>query len=430
MKTLPVMPAVLTPLIDTLAAHGVRPVLVGGYVRDALLGCESKDIDIECFGIGSLDALARLLSPFGSVNAVGRSFGVLKLNLGDFALDLSLPRTETKTGRGHTGFDVQVFERFDFKTAAARRDFTINAIGYDPVGHAWLDPFNGKEDLGKRLLRCVDRRTFIEDPLRLLRAVQFAARFELTPDKQLLTLAHNMVSEGVLRELPKERIFEEMNKLMLKAARPSLGLQTMDALHITPFFPALDALHDGKWEQTLGSVDAMALLRKTVDVEPLALMLGTLCLGMGTEAAVLSFLTQFTDDKRLIKDVLNYVRYHRAPEQLHREQATNAEIMRLASRIRIDALCTVADAEHRGKHPRLGPSEAARWLHDSAQRLGVLRAPRPAILDGNDLLAAGMQPSPAFKTILEKAYDAQLEGAFADKAGARSWLARYRPDLG
>ncbi|MEJ2468744.1 MAG: hypothetical protein P8Y51_06700 [Campylobacterales bacterium] len=437
MKTRLAPPDVLHPLIDTLARHGVRPVLVGGYVRDAILDIACKDIDIECFGVGSLDALAELLSSFGSVNSVGKSFGVLKLRLGTYEIDLSLPRTETKTGRGHNGFAVASFERFDFKTAAKRRDFTVNAVGYDLLRHTWLDPFGGRNDLEARRLRCVDPSTFVEDPLRLLRAVQFAARFELTPDKQLLTLAHKMVRDGVLEELPKERIFEEIKKLLLKAARPSIGLHTMDALHITPFFSELEALKKqpdrnggSAWMHTLNALDAMALRRESIDADPLALMLGTLCLAMKTEHSVCAFLAQLTDDKRLVKTVLEYVRYHGEPDRLYKEKASDAQIMRLACRVRIDAIAAVAEADHLGTFPKKTHSDAVQWLLEKAEKLGVLYEPRPALLGGDDLIAAGLRPSAQFKTLLDRAYDAQLEGIFSDKTGAKAWLERYLSDLG
>jgi tRNA nucleotidyltransferase (CCA-adding enzyme) len=455
------IPAALLPIIENLRSGGVRPVIVGGYVRDALLGAPSKDIDIECFGIGSPEALVPLLAPFGSVNSVGKSFGVLKLETGGLSLDFSLPRTEIKSGRGHTGFDVTPFERFDFKTAARRRDFTVNAIGYDPVQNALLDPYGGRDDLERGRLRCVDPVTFVEDPLRLLRAVQFAARFTLTPDKQLLTLAQTMMQKNVLAELPKERLFEEFKKLLLKADAPSFGFRTMDALHVTPFFPALLALkgvpidpsnhkEGDVWTHTLMAVDAMAALRGSTPADPLALMLGILCHDMGKPLTTrlehgrikapghavtglpvaASFLAQLTDDKRLTATVLDYVRYHGEAKRLFTLHASDAEILRLAGRVSIDAIAAVATADHLGRLPRVGHSEAAAWLRAKAENLGVLHAPKPALLGGNDLIAAGLPPSPQFKTLLEEAYEAQLEGAFADRTGARKWLVRYLSDLG
>ena len=461
MKPMPPIPAPLLPLIDALRRSGVRPVIVGGYVRDALLGTPSKDIDIECFGVPNPEALAALLTPFGSVNSVGKSFGVLKLSLDGFDLDLSLPRTEVKNGSGHTGFDVTTFADFDFKTAARRRDFTINAIGFDLLEGVLLDPFGGCDDLENGRLCCVDPATFIEDPLRLLRAVQFAARFSLTPDKALLTLGRRMVAEGVLNELPKERIFEEFKKLLLKAEMPSQGFRVMDMLYITPFFPALNALkgvpvdpenhREGNvWNHTLMALDAMAVLRESAGTDPLALMLGILCHDMGKplttrlqygcikapdhavvgQAVAASFLTQLTDDKRLIAMVLQYVRYHGEVKRLYTQDAPDPAILRLACHVPIQAIVAIATADHLGRLPCVERSAAAEWLWDKAEGLGVLHAPRPALLGGAELIAAGLAPSPHFKTILERAYDAQLEGEFSDRDGARQWLEIYLSDLG
>jgi len=428
MNPMPTLPDALAPLIDALTAHGVRPVFVGGFVRDALLGASSKDIDIECFGVASLQELVPLLSPFGSVNSVGKSFGVLKLELGGYALDIALPRTETKTGPGHTGFAVETFAAFDFKTAAKRRDFTVNAIGFDPLGNKLLDPYNGQKDLEAGILRCVNAQTFVEDPLRLLRAVQFSARFHLTPDKPLTELADKMMQADMLRELPKERLFEELKKLLLKAAAPSEGFRTMVLLKVISFFPELTALQETEaWEPLLRAVDTMAELRRPVDADPLALMLAPLCIGMRHPAA---FLSSVTDDKRLTAAVLEYVRCHGEPERLYAEGGSDAEVMRLALRVRIDAIAAVAEACYRGRHPAAEQDDAAAWLLRKARRLDVLSAPRPALLDGATLIAAGLTPSPRFKTILDYAYDAQLEGVFSDRNGAAAWLDAYLSDLG
>ncbi|WP_345988484.1 hypothetical protein WCX18_00040 [Sulfurimonas sp. HSL1-2] len=428
MKPMPALPDVLVPLIDALTAGGVRPVLVGGYVRDALLGLPGKDIDIECFGAGSLEALIPLLTPLGSVNSVGKSFGVLKLSLGGYDLDLSLPRTETKTGPGHTGFAVKTFETFDFKTAAKRRDFTVNAIGYDPIAHQLLDPYRGETDLETRTLRCVNETTFVEDPLRLLRAVQFSARFHLEPDAQLLALSQKMMDAGALAELPKERIFEEFKKLLLKSQTPSVGFEMMIRMQIIPFFPELAALQaTGVWKTVLRALDAMADLRRHVDTDPLALMLAPLCIGVQDPNA---FLTTLTDDKRLVLNALDYVRYHGEPERLYAEAASDADVMRLAKQVRIDAVAAVAEACYRGRHPAAEISDAVAWLLRKAARLGVLTGPRDALLGGEALIAAGLEPSPRFKTILEAAYDAQLEETFSDEAGAKVWLENYLSDLG
>lgn len=461
MHALPELPAPLLPLIETLCAGGVRPVVVGGFVRDALLGIHGKDIDIECYGVDSLASLLRLVRPFGPTDPVGKSFGVLKLRLSDLDVDLSLPRTETKTGGGHTGFDVRTFSRFDFDTAARRRDFTVNAIGYDPVDARYLDPFEGREDLRQRRLRCVDPATFVEDPLRVWRAVQFAARFELTPDETLTALIREMVSGGVLDELPKERVFDEFKKLLLKSERPSLGLRMMERLHATPFFPALNALKQvpmdpgnhpegDVWNHTLLVLDAMAALASRSAEERLALMLAALCHDMGRalctrlergriaapgharigEKTVRAFLGQLTEEKRLIERVVTYVRFHGEPKRLYAAQASDADVLRLAQHVGIQQIALLAAADRRGRLRPESVPDAAAWLTAKAEALGVLTAPRAPLLRGEDLIRCGLEPSVRFKAILEAAYDAQLEGAFDDAAGAQAWLGRYLRDLG
>src|SRR5712691_9691522 len=167
---------------------GGRALVVGGWVRDRLMGHDStlrlgsgstpscvegsKNIDLEVFGVAP-DRLRQILESFDRVEAVGESFQVYKI--GD--IDVSLPRRDSKSGRGHRGFAVTGDPSMTIEEAARRRDFTINAISWDPLDGQYLDPFHGREDLANRLLRVVDRSTFPEDSLRVLRAVQFAARF-------------------------------------------------------------------------------------------------------------------------------------------------------------------------------------------------------------------------------------------------------------
>jgi tRNA nucleotidyltransferase (CCA-adding enzyme) len=458
---IPVPPPALSPLFETLRHHGIRPVLVGGFVRDALLGIENKDIDIECYGAESLDALLPLLRDFGSVNAVGRSFGVVKLKLGETEIDLSLPRTERKTAKGHRGFEVETFGELDFATAARRRDFTINAIGFDPLHGTLLDPYGGIGDLREKRLRCVDPETFTEDPLRLLRAVQFAARFTLTPDKRLLTLAHTMVHAGALDELPRERIFGEFGKLLLKAEKPSIGFRVMDAMHITPFFPELHALKQvpqepanhpegDVWEHTLLAVDAMARLLRQTEGPRMDLMLGILCHDLGKPLCTRldggritapghenlgltpanELLTRLTGDKTLIEKVLTLVRWHGTPKRLFKNHASDGEIRRLATAVSIPDILRIAEADHFGRGGEPGPFEAGEWLREKAKALGVYDGPLPPLVTGKMLVAAGLPPSKTFGTILDAAYGAQLDGAFETEEEAEKWLADYLRDFG
>ena len=276
------LPPLLFPILEHLYAHHITPIIVGGYVRDALMGKpDSKDMDIELYTHHPLESIESLLKPFGKVNMVGKSFGVLKLRLAEWEIDFSLPRTESKEGYGHKGFRVHPDSTLDFASAARRRDFTINAIGFDPQTDTLLDPYHGKDAIKDHRLAYVDATTFGEDPLRVLRAIGFAGRFELTCDPQLLHLCHQMITQGALEELPKERIFEELRKLLLLSPRPSVGLTLFARMGGRAF---LSLEHDEVvWERTLVRVDATAC--------DLALRLAAMLLDVPSPKAVLERLT-------------------------------------------------------------------------------------------------------------------------------------------
>src|SRR5438093_6835875 len=206
---------------ETASRAGGRALVVGGWVRDRLRGRPSKDIDIEVFGIAQ-DRLSALLAPLGRVEPVGQSFPVYKLvppGGGAGEVDVALPRRESKRGRGHKGFEVHGDPAMSIVEAARRRDFTINAIAWDPLTDAYEDPFDGRADLARRLLRAVDPKTFPDDSLRALRAVQFAARFEFALEDMTAALCRELA----LDDLPAERIWGEVEKLLLQAGHPSIG---------------------------------------------------------------------------------------------------------------------------------------------------------------------------------------------------------------
>ena len=244
---------------------GGRALVVGGWARDHLLGVRSKDVDIEVFGldVGRLEAL---LAGFGTVHAVGRAFGVFRV--GGIDADFSLPRRDSKRGPGHRGFDVAPDPSLEFAEAARRRDLTVNSIGIDPLTGDVLDPHGGRRDLARRVLRATDPARFPEDPLRGLRVAQLAARLEMTPDEELVALCRTLD----LSELSGERVFDEFTKLLLRAAKPSIGLRVLEDTGQLRFFPELDALRgvpqDPQWHpegdvwvHTLMVLDVAAALR-------------------------------------------------------------------------------------------------------------------------------------------------------------------------
>ena len=233
---------------------GGRAMLVGGWVRDYLLGSQSKDFDIEVYGLEP-SRLRAVLETIASVNTVGEQFSVYKLAFksqdeGRFEIDVSIPRRESKSGRGHRGFVIEGDPQMTFEEAARRRDFTINAILYDPLTDETVDPFGGARDLRQRVLRAVAADTFIEDSLRVLRAVQFAARFEMTVDPQTVELCRTID----LTDLPRERIWGEMEKLLTFANQPSIGLDCALELGVLDkLFPEIRALAGSRNDQLIRS---------------------------------------------------------------------------------------------------------------------------------------------------------------------------------
>ena len=245
------LPTELAPVLAALRTVG-RPRIVGGAVRDWLLGLEPKDFDLEVAQASFAD-LHRVLSPLGATDVVGRSFGVIKLRLSSGTeYDIALPRRESKTGAGHRGFAVEPDPTLSDAEAAARRDFTINALAWDPIAHALIDPHGGEADLHARRLRHTSP-AFVEDPLRVLRAMQLAGRFDLTLDPATAALCRSIAP--TFAELPVERIWHEWAKWAEKSAapfgRPSAGLRALADTGWLAHFPELAALagcpQDPEW---------------------------------------------------------------------------------------------------------------------------------------------------------------------------------------
>ena len=353
-------PPSLDPVLAVLYTNAITPIVVGGYVRDALLGIDSKDIDIELYGVFSLEKLEALLRPYGKLGVYGKSFGVLKLKVDDLDIDFSPPRTESKKGFGHTGFVVEFSQELDFKSASARRDFTINAIGYDPKTKSVLDPHKGVEDLRNKVLRYVDATTFGDDPLRVLRAVQFAGRFELTCANDLLVLCQTMIKDGALEELPKERIFEELKKLLMFSPKPSLGLRLLGVLGGKHLLGHTD---DELWDLSLERCDTIASIRNGDEKHDLPLLLASILL-----------------DIQYPKAVLERICFH-------------GWLIRLSTEV-----------------------------IDYGRKTDIITFPPKPLLQGRDLIALGLLPSDSFKSILTDAFEAQTKGVFQTHKEAIIWL--------
>ena len=455
MPLLPVPPE-LIKIAKAVAKCNGRSLLVGGAVRDHFMGSNiSKDIDVEIYGM-SPEILESVLRNFGHLHAVGKSFGVLKLKTSRAEYDFSLPRSESKSGKGHRGFLVKTDSAMSYQKAASRRDFTVNSIGYDLLTQEVLDPFDGLVDLKHKVLRHIGP-SFAEDPLRVLRAMQFSARleFEIAPETV------ELCGELDLAELSRERIFEEFRKLFLKAKRPSIGLEAAKKLGILRYFPELKALigvpQDPEWHpegdvwiHTLLVMDEAAQLRKGDEKQDLELMFGALCHDFGkpltTEflrgrwrspahdikgvVPTEQFLRRMTDDRILIEEVTTLVKEHLRPVQLfkERDRINTGTIRRLALRVRIPELVLLARADYFGStlsENKRTHFEAGDWLLDEAERMDVRnKAPRPLLL-GRHLLALGVTPGPEMGLILKQAFESQLNGDFQKEEDAIAWAKSY-----
>jgi tRNA nucleotidyltransferase (CCA-adding enzyme) len=423
---------------DVRAAGG-RALIVGGWVRDRLLGIECKDVDLEVFGVDA-DALKALLSSFGPVNTVGESFTVYKVA----DLDVSLPRRESKAGRGHKGFAVTGDPALPLDEAARRRDFTINAISCDPLTGEYLDPFHGREDIERRVIRAVDPRTFVDDSLRVLRAVQFAARFEFTIDPGTAALCQRMD----LDDLPAERIWGELEKLVLKARRPSIGFAlALELGVIEKLFPELLPLvgcpqepewhpEGDVWVHTLLVIDES---RKRIDdlpyPEQVTVMLGAVCHDLGkpsTTAVIDGRIRSLEHEEEGVKpsadlldrlnvhslqgydvrrQVLGIVANHLKPGMFYKSEpkAGDGAFRRLAQKVDLELLARVAKSDCEGRGGGFDCS-AMDWFVGRARELGVEHKPPAPLVLGRHLLPLGMTPGPAVGDVLKEVYERQLDG--------------------
>ncbi len=436
--------------------HQAKAIIVGGSVRDHFLQLPIKDYDIEIYGLSKVEELEVILSKFGRVNLVGKSFGVLKFVYKGMEYDFSFPRLETKTGVGHCGFDVTCDGSMDFKEAGLRRDFTINAMGYNIKSSEFLDPYNGQKDIKNRTLKHINSNSFIEDPLRVYRAVGFCARFDYKLADSTNILCQDMVKQGMLEELPKERIYTEFNKLLLKSNKPSIGFELIRELGILKYFPELQAIinipQDKKWHpegdvwiHTMMSIDAMVNLKTNNGKKDLRLFYATLChdFGKATTTKIVdgrvraisheqegveptrNFMYRITNEHSFIDSILPLVKYHLAPSQFFASKSKIKAVARLATKVNIEELIVVAKADFLGrttKESQLGIYYAGDWLLKMAKSINVQNKPLNNLLQGRDLIKMGLKPSKEFKYILDKVYELQINQEIKIKEEALAYV--------
>lgn len=460
------IPEELRRVLEAIRKVG-RPYLVGGCVRDALLGHPAHDFDVEVFDV-DFERLRAVLADYGPTDVVGKSFGVVKVRLNGRAYDFSLPRRERKTGAGHRGFDAEPDPSLTFTDAATRRDFTINAIGYDPFAGAVIDPHRGEHDLKAGWLRHVGP-AFVEDPLRVLRGVQLASRFDLRLAPETVELCRSI--ESAFGELPRERVWAEWEKWARMSVVPSRGLEVLEQTGWIRHFPEIAALKDcpqePEWHpegdvltHTRLCLDALARIPEwhgsARDVK-VFLMFAVLTHDFGKATTTQrvekhgrlrwvspghdrvsgelaeEFLAGIGAPKRVIQYVRPLVEQHMYHIQGNGTPKPNT-IRRLARRLapaNIEDLAIVMTADIRGRSVRGDrPHPGVRALLEAARQLRLERtAPSPLIL-GRHLLARGMEPGPQFKPILNELFEAQLEGAFDDEAEAMAYLDRFMKERG
>lgn len=445
----------LISILRCLDSVDGRPVIVGGAVRDALLGDHNpKDIDIECYGI-DFGKVVLALSGIADVDVVGAQFQVATVRLGGESYDIALPRTEVKTGSGHTGFEVDSDPNMTFEKASLRRDFTINAIGWDPISDKLLDPHGGYRDLKKGILRHVGPQ-FAEDPLRVLRAMQFAARFRLLMATETVEMCRSLKDE--FHTLSIERVWGEWEKLCTRGVMPSLGIQVLFATEWIDHFPELKALRgvpqDEHWHpegdvltHSAQAMDAAAFMYYQDDRDRVISVLGALVHDFGK-----SEFTQIHEDGRItshghaaggVDPATNFLLRIGAPawtiapiQNITREHMcivngdpTPTTVRRLARRLAPATMLQwmkVVEADQQGRCAHDEPSVGNvgigfRWLQ-VANEVQVDKEPSKPILKGEQIMALGLKPGPVFAKIIAASVEAQDEGTITDEQSAEDWL--------
>ena len=449
-------PGLVLALAKAVKAEGGRALLVGGCVRDIVMKRTPKDWDLEVYGVEPA-TLRRVLDHFGPVNVVGEAFTVYKLGSD---VDVSIPRRERKTGRGHRAFVIEGDGSMSIEEASRRRDFTINAILMDPLNSEILDPCGGRIDIDKRTLRVVSADTFTEDSLRVLRGAQFAARFEFDIEPSTIELCRNID----VTDLPAERIWGELEKLLLRSTRPSVGLEWLVRLRVVEqLFPEIGSLievpQDPVWHpegdvfvHTQLVIDrARELIDDLSHARKVTVMLAALCHDFGKppttefleghwrsrgheEAGVspsIAFLDRINmrtiDGYDVRSQVIALVREHLKPGEFYkkRDEVGDGAFRRLAKRCEPDLLYRVAKADSLGRNADWVPrekwydAEAQEWFLRRVRELDIERSAPAPILLGRHLLEMGLKPGPQIGEITKAVYEMQLDGRVRDLEEAK-----------
>jgi tRNA nucleotidyltransferase (CCA-adding enzyme) len=411
----PDLPGRLLKIAGDIREAGGRAFLVGGWVRDALLGKSCRDYDVEVYDMAQ-DALVPILSKYGRTNLVGKAFGVIHLAMKGLSLDFSFPRTESKVGYGHRGFVVHTDEKLNFKEAALRRDFTINAMGMELPELTLCDPYGGIDDLKTHTLRHVGP-AFAEDSLRILRGVQFASRFGCTLAPSTVELCRTLS----LDDLSVERLFEEFKKWLLKPGKPSLGLKAFLDIKLDEYFPEIHPFKNS-WE-TLGTIlDNMAPLRDSSGLPEARVMeFAFAALLCGSAETALKFLERITNETHLLKVVPLLLK---AYQELDTAIVNDAPSLRRLA-VKLDGLkllCLLVRCTPGEFFADSAEGENfAEKLWNAASELNLMDAAPQPYLMGKMLMDMGVKPGKQMGEIIKKSFELQLDGKINNAEEAVAW---------
>ena len=411
----PDLPNRLLSIAGEIREAGGRAFLVGGWVRDALLGKNCRDYDVEVYDLVQ-DELVPILKKYGRTNLVGKAFGVIHLAMKGLSLDFSFPRTESKVGYGHRGFVVHTDEKLSFKEAALRRDFTINAMGMELPELTLCDPYGGIDDLKKGLLRHVGP-AFVEDSLRILRGVQFASRFALKLAPETIELCRTLS----LEDLSIERLFEEFKKWLLKPGKPSLGLRAFLDIKLNEFFPEVSPLR-GSWDDLGEMLDNTESLRDNLSDDQVMEFAFAAFLS-GSPETSLKFLERITNETHLVKNV---------PLLLNAYSTLDFAIVSDAPALRrmavklggLKLLCLLVKATPRKYYAAAGAPEFPEQLWLAAASLDLLNAAPQPFLMGKMLMDLGFKPGKQMGETIKQSFELQLDGKIKNAEEAIEWVRR------
>ena len=433
-------------IAEQVALEGGRAFYVGGIVRDHILGLDNKDVDIEIHGIEP-EKLTEILESFGEVTKTGLSFGVFGLK--KYEIDIAMPRKEKAVGRGHRDFEIDVDPFIGYEKAAIRRDFTMNAMMEDVLTGEILDFFGGREDMKNHLIRHVNDVTYQEDPLRVLRAAQFAARFQFEIADETRDISRTMN----LMDLASERIHGELSKALMKAKKPSVFFDELRKMgQLSQWFPEIEALigvpqnpvhhpEGDVWSHTLMVLDAAAKLRCDAKY-PEGFMMSALTHDLGKAVSTLveenkvsaighektgvelarQFLRRISNENRLTHYVLNMVELHMRPNMMASVRASRKATSKMFDRsVCPEDLLLLPKADYFGKGNAEDYSMTEAFLQERLSFFQELMS-RPFV-QGRDLIEAGIEPGADFNEAL--AYSHKMRLAGVPKADALAQALAY-----